>query len=133
MAHTTIKVNVATQGVRFAIQSVTTSDDIDLAIRGALLYRITNARKAIFETDDFDQCLEAIAGGVIEAFIADKTYAELRDRQALKTEIIAGLREAAVGWGIKIQRVYIPDIGRVRNIRVLSDTVVPLVPLEQEP
>ena len=130
--HTFIKVCTATQGVRFAIQSVTTSDDVDLAIRGALLYRITNARKAIFETDDFDAALEAIAGGVIEAFVANKTYAELRDRQALKTEITAGLREAAAGWGIKIQRVYIPDIGRVRNVRVLADQIVPLVPLTED-
>lgn len=123
LIHTFIKVNVATQGVRFAIQSVTTKDDVDVAIRGAALYKISNARKAIFETNDFDQSLTAIAGGVIEEYVAEHTYEELKDRQTLRVAVRAGLRKEADGWGIKLLRVYIPDIGHVRNIRVLGDEV----------
>jgi len=126
-----IKVNVATQGVRFAIQSVTTADNVDLAIRGAILYRISNARKAIFETADFDDTLEAIAGGVIEQYVSAQTYEELSDREALKAEIKKGLREEAAGWGIRLMRVYIPDIGRVKNIRVLSDSTGAVVPVNE--
>ena len=132
LIHTILKVNVATQGVRFAVQSVTTADDVDLAMRGAILYKITNARKAIFETNNFDDSLEAVAGGVIESFVAGKTYAELRDRDALKREVMQGLRGEAAGWGIRLLRVYIPDIGTVRNVRVLSDGVQSLVPLGNE-
>ena len=132
LIHTVIKVNVAMQGVRFAIQSVTTKDDVDLAIRGAVLYRITNARKAIFETADFDDALEAVTGGVIEQFVSSKTYANLSDREALKTEIKNGLRKEAEGWGIRLMRVYVPDIGRVRNIRVLSDHTESLVPVDTD-
>ena len=119
--HDFTTISVATQGLTLAAQSVTTADDVDLVVRGALLYRITNAEKAIFETDDFDKSLEAVAGGVIEKFVSSKTYEQLRDREALRTEIRRGLREEAAGWGIKLMRVYVPDIGRVRNIRVLSD------------
>jgi len=121
---------VATQGVKFAIQSVTTKDDVDIAIRGAITYKISNAAKAIFETSDFDETLEAIGCGVIESFVAGKTYEELRDREALKEEIKKGLRKEAEGWGIRLMRVYIPDIGRVRNIRVMSDTIETVVPVE---
>lgn len=129
LIHSFITVNVATQGLTLAEQSVITADDVDLAIRGAILYRITNARKAIFETDDFDQSLEAVAAGVIEQFVATKTYDELRDRKGLRDEITRGLREAASGWGIKLQRVYISDIGRVKNIRVLGSSLV--TPIEE--
>ena len=122
LIHTFIKVNVATQGVRFAIQSVTTKDDIDVAIRGAAVYKISNARKAIFETNDFDQSLAAIAGGVIEKYVAEHVYEELKDRQVLRDEVKKGLREEAAGWGIKLLKVYIPDIGHVRNIRILGDS-----------
>lgn len=121
LIHTFIKVNVATQGVRFAIQSVTTKDDIDVAIRGAALYKISNARKAIFETNDFDQSLTAIAGGVIEEYVANHTYEELKDRQTLRVAVKTGLRKEADGWGIKLLKVYVPDIGRVKNIRVLGN------------
>jgi regulator of protease activity HflC (stomatin/prohibitin superfamily) len=123
LIHTFIKINVATQGVRFDIQSVITKDDVDIAIRGAVLYKISNARKAIFETNDFDQSLAAIAGGVIEEYVANHTYEELKDRQTLRTAVRTGLRKEADGWGIKLLRVYIPDVGRVRNIRILSDSI----------
>ena len=132
LIHSFVKVNVATQGVRFAIQSVTTADDVDLAVRGDVLYRISNARKAIFETDDFDQSLEAVAGGVIETYIAARTYEQVKDREALKAELLKGLRGEAAGWGIRLMRVYIPDIGRVRNIRVLSDHTEALVPITED-
>jgi regulator of protease activity HflC (stomatin/prohibitin superfamily) len=129
LIHEFITVNTATQGLTLAEQSVITADDVDLAIRGAILYKITNAEKAIFETDDFDKSLEAVAAGVIEQFVATKTYDELRDRKGLRDEITRGLREAASGWGIKLQRVYISDIGRVKNIRVLGSSSV--TPIEQ--
>lgn len=128
LIHDFIKVNIATQGLTLAAQSVTTSDEVDLAVRGAILYRITDAEKAIFETDDFDKSLEAVAGGVIEQFVSGHTYEELKNRETIKAEIRKGLREAASGWGIKLMRVYLPDIGRVRNIRVLGDT--PVVPTD---
>jgi len=132
LIHTKFKVNTSTQGVRFAIQSVTTKDDQDVAIRGAVLYRINNAYKALFETNDFDQSLEAVAGGVIEAFVASKTYDELRDRETIRTELAKALRAEAAGWGIRLLRVYVPDIGRVRNIRVLSDSTQTILPFSQE-
>lgn len=126
LIHQFIKVNVATQGLTLAAQSVTTADEVDLAVCGAFLYRITDAKKAIFETDDFDQSLEAVAGGVLEQFVSAHTYEELKDREAIKVEIRKGLREAASGWGIKLIRVYLPDFGRVKNIRVLgSKSIVP--------
>lgn len=125
LIHNFIKVNIALQGVRFAVQSVTTTDGIPLAVRGAVRYRINDARKAIFETDDFDKSLEAVAGGVIEQVISTKRYEELRDRASLRTEIAKALRLAASGWGLRIQSVYLPDFTEVKNIRVLgSETAV---------
>lgn len=132
LIHEVLKVNTAIQGMRFAIQSVMTKDNVDLAIRGAVLYRVTNAKKAIFETADFDDALEAVTGGVIEQFVSSRTYADLSDREVLKSEIKKGLREEAAGWGIRLMRVYIPDIGRVRNIRVLSDHTELLVPITED-
>ena len=54
--------------------------------------------------------------------MAERTYDEIKDRQALRDEVKKGLRDEASGWGIKLLRFYIPDVGRVNNIRVLSDS-----------
>lgn len=133
LIHVFHKVSIAIQGVRFAVQSVITNDDIDLAIRGAILYRITDAEKAILVTDDFDDALEALVCGIVEEFAARKTYDEMRDREALKNEIMKGIRDRANEWGIKLIKTYISDIGRVSNIRVLSNqsSHVP-IPIEGE-
>lgn len=128
--HSFWKVNTSVQGVKFAVQSVTTRDDVALAIRGILLYRVINARKAIYEVDDFDQSLEAVACGVIEEFTSGKQYGELADREALKVEIIKDIRDIANGWGIKVWKVFIADIGKVTNIRVLSDIQNTIIPIE---
>lgn len=119
--HIFYKVNMAIQGVRFAIQSVITNDDVDLGIRAAILYRITDAEKAILITDNFDEALEALVCGIVEEFAARKTYDEIHDREALKNEIMKGIRDRANEWGIKLIKVYISDIGHVSNIRVLSN------------
>ena len=123
LIHSFIKVNVALQGVRFEIQSVTTKDDISLAIRGAVRYRISNARKAILETDDFDQSLEAVATGTISNVVSTRTYADLQDRDALQTELTKAVREAAQGWGIKLQNVYLSDFTKAINLRLLGGSV----------
>jgi regulator of protease activity HflC (stomatin/prohibitin superfamily) len=121
LIHTFIKVNVALQGVKFEIQSVTTKDDVPLAIRGAVRYHISNARKAIFETDDFDKSLEAVATGAISNVVSTQIYADLQDRQTLQAELTKAVREAAQGWGIKLQNVYLSDFAKAINIRLLND------------
>ncbi len=128
--HNFTVVSTAIQGVRFAAQSVMTKDNVDMCIRGVLLYKITNARKAIYIPDDFDGSLEALSCGIIEEFTADKSYLELHDREALKAEILKGIRDTANDWGIKIRKVLIGDIGKVTNIRILSDEASTIIPIE---
>jgi len=87
-------------------------DDQDVTVSGAIMYRISDARKALLNVQDYDRSLITLALGII-------ANGELHEDEILKR-----LREAAAGWGIKVMRVFITDRGNVLNIRLLTNTPI---------
>ena len=90
-------------------------DDKDVTVSGAIMYRVSDARKALLNVQDYDRSLTTLALGII-------ARGELHE-----SEILKGLREAAAGWGIKVMSVFLTDRGDVVNIRLLTNsTSVPI-------
>lgn len=83
--------------------------DKDVTISGAIMYRVSDAKKASLNVQDYDRSLTTLALGII-------ARGEQREEEILK-----GIREAAAGWGIKVIRVFITDRGSVLNIRLLTN------------
>jgi len=102
-------------------QSIVTKDKVDVVISGALIYKIYNARKSIFEVIDFDKSMTTIALGIIRGYASKHTFEELIDMDELTEQIRKELHEACTKWGIKIQGVEITDFGKTRNIRLLTN------------
>jgi len=113
-------ISVKTQVVDLRPQSVWTIDGKELVISGSIKYRVDSAAKALLDVSDYDENICTLALGIIFDFISTHTLAELKFPQ-LKEEILKGLREASRGWGLKIETIYLTDIGRVRNIRLLMN------------
>lgn len=104
-------------------QSVQTKDGKSVVVSGAIQYSIKNVYKAIFNVQDVDKALETLALGIILEYVKIRNLEECQDVGALKLEILKGIREAAQGWGLKIERVYITDLDKTRNIRLIGNTV----------
>lgn len=102
-------------------QSALTLDAKDVVIGGALQYKVINVRKAILEVNDLDLSVVSLALGIIQEHVAGHTFEQLLKLDDLKAKIRHGLREATVGWGIKIMEVFITDLGTVKNIRFIGD------------
>ena len=119
--HQIVYMETQTQVVDLRTQSVQTTDDKEIIVSGAIQYRITDVEKAILNVQDVDASLETLALGIILDFIHRKTMADLKEVEALKDELLKGMREAAKGWGVKIEKVYITDLGRTRNFRLLMN------------
>ena len=119
-------INVAPQIVDLRPQSALTKDRIDLAISGGIKYKIYDQRKAVLAVQDYDKGIQTIALGIICEFISAHPFEELvRNLPSLREIILGGIREEATGMGLKIMKVYITDIGRTKNIRMMgSDRVV---------
>ncbi len=117
------KLNVTPQAVDLRPQSVRISDNTDLVIGGAILYRISDAKKAILDVQDYDRSLQVLALGVIAEFMGRHNLTDLKISD-LREAILTGVREEAAGFGLKIMKVYITDLGCVKNLRVLGNTAI---------
>lgn len=113
-------IKVKTQIVDLRPQSVWTSDGKELVVSGSIKYRVDSAVKAVLDVFDYDANIRNLTLGIIFDFVNGKSLEKL-DLVQLKDEILKGLREASRGWGLKIETVYLTDIGRVRNIRLLMN------------
>jgi regulator of protease activity HflC (stomatin/prohibitin superfamily) len=115
---------IQTQVVDLRVQSVRTKDDKDIVISGAIQFTIKDIEKAIINIQDIDKAIETVALGIIVDFIHSKTLQECSDVDNIKVEILKGLRDVVRNWGVKIERVFITDFGKGRNLRLFSNKVM---------
>ena len=120
----TIRVKVKTQVEDLRSQSLWTLDRHEVIISGAIRYRVRDAIKALCEVYDYDSNIQAIGLGIIQQYAMEHTLDDLDTRQ-IEAQALKGIREASKGWGLTIERVYITDIGRTRNIRLLTNGHLP--------
>ena len=111
--------NISPQVVDLRPQSAMTSDSIDIAISGGIKYKVSDSRKALLDVQDYDKSMQTMALGIICEFISSHKFADLSDLSELKESILSGIREEAAGMGLKIMKVYITDIGKTTNVRMM--------------
>ncbi|KKL82127.1 hypothetical protein LCGC14_1987860 [marine sediment metagenome] len=112
--------NTSPQIVDLRPQSALTNDTKDIAISGGIKYRVSDARKALLDVQDYDKSIQTLALGIICEFISNHKFEDLSDLSELKENILSGIRDEATGMGLKIMKVYITDIGRTKNIRIMG-------------
>ncbi len=112
---------VTTQVQDVRCQSITSKDGHGMVVSGAIRFKITDIRKAMLEVKDCEESLIALSLGVLLLVANTMTEEELLDIEQLGDSILKKIREEAAGWGLKIQKVYITDLGRTRNIRLLTN------------
>jgi len=114
-------VETQTQVVDLRNQSIQTKDGQSIVVSGAIQYSIKNVQYVFCNVQDFDKALETLSLGIILEFVKNRTLEECQDIGALKSEILRGIKEAARGWGLKIEKVFITDLSKTRNIRLLTN------------
>ena len=112
---------VTTQVIDLRPQSVFTRSGRNLTISGIIKYKVTDIRKAMLDVQDYDRSLQALSLGVLLSILSTTLDVEDLSPNEIGERVLKGIREEAVGWGLKIQKVYISDFGPVRNIRLLTD------------
>ncbi len=116
-----IGIKVTPQVVDLRPQSVLTKEMDDIVISGGIKYKVSDCRKALLEVHDYDENIQTMALGIICEFMSAHSFERtVEDINELKEIILSGIREEAAGMGLKIMKVYITDIGRTKNIRVMG-------------
>lgn len=122
-----IWMEIQTQVVDLRSQSVRTKDGKDVVVSGAIQYSIKDIYKAIFNVQDIDKSIEALSLGVILEYVTNRTLEECEQIDELKKEILRGLKDAAQGWGLKIEKIFITDFGKSRNLRLLFNNTTEII------
>ena len=119
-----LDMEIKTQVVDLRNQSVRTTCGNSVVVSGAIQYRIVDISKAILDVQDIDRSLTTLALGIILEYVKQRTLDDCMDVDKLKTEILKGIRDAATGWGIKVEKVFITDLDKARNIRLLTNATI---------
>jgi len=114
-------IKIVPQLVDLRPQSTLTSDLVDVVVSGGLKYKVTDVSKTLLEVHDYDKSIQTAALGIICEYVNKRRFEEINNFSDLRDAILAGIREEASGMGLKIMKVYITDIGRTKNIRMLGD------------
>ena len=114
-------VEVKPQIIDLRSQSIRTADGKDIVVSGAIQYSIDDALSACLEVQDFDKSVVALALGVILEYVSKRNLKELQNVRTLKTEVKNGILKKAEGWGLRVDEVFITDLGVARNIRLLGN------------
>ena len=102
-------------------QSVLTADGVNMCAGGAIKYRVKDAGAAILKVQDYDETLQALSLGIISRYINSRSYDDCKDVVDIEIAVQKGVKEEARGWGLDIQSVFITDLGKARNLRLLID------------
>ena len=124
--------NISPQVVDLRPQSALTFDMKDLAISGGIKYRVSDARKALLDVQDYDKSIQTVALGIICEYVASHEFEKVTNLCNLRDVILSGIREEAAGMGLKIMKVYITDIGRTKNIRIMGGEHIVIEGTEDE-
>jgi hypothetical protein len=120
--HDLVYMDVQECVVDLRVQSVWTCDGHELAVSGGIRYAIKDVVKAICNIQDINIALANIALGTIVEFVNQRSLESCHNLVLLKDEILKGLRKEARGWGTQINDIYITDMGKTRNLRLLHST-----------
>ncbi|QMV16403.1 SPFH domain-containing protein [Vibrio spartinae] len=99
------------QAVDVPQQSAITRDNISLHVDGVLYFRVLDPYKASYGVDDYIFAVTQLSQTTMRSELGkmelDKTFEE---RDALNTNIVSAINEAAGPWGIQVLRYEIKDI-----------------------
>jgi len=116
-----IAMEVVTQVVDLPPQTIRTTDGTEIVVSGALRYRIRDVEKALFAVQDVDKALATLSLGVILEYLQKCSLADCNNIDGVKAELRKQLASEASGWGIKVEQIYLTDLGRVRSLRLFGD------------
>lgn len=105
------------QAVDVPSQSAITRDNISLVVDGVLYLKVLDPYKASYGVDNYVYAVTQLAQTTMRSEIGkielDKTFEE---REALNTNIVAQINDAAEPWGVQVLRYEIKDIEPPRTV-----------------
>ena len=115
-----VKLDVTEQVVDVRSQSLTTKDDITVAVGISIAYEVLDPFKAYYRVHDLDQSLANESLRVVGELVGESMWDGCRYGE-LGVTVLKDLRDiATTRWGLKILRVGLSDFAEHKALRVMG-------------
>ncbi len=119
------KVNITERRVDIDPQSIITKDKLNAEVDGVVYYRVVDAKKAIYEVNDFELSVPSLAKTTLRAVIGKMTLTEANEnRDKINEEVEKILDREVSKWGINVVRVELQRIEPPPDVQTAMNQVV---------
>lgn len=119
------KVNITERRVDIEPQSIITKDKLNAEVDGVVYYRVVDAKKAIYEVNDFELSVPSLAKTTLRAVIGKMTLTEANEnRDTINSEVEKILDREVSKWGVSVVRVELQRIEPPPDVQTAMNQVV---------
>ena len=111
--------NVKIAALELDEQALTTGDDVEIVVKGVLMWSIFDIRKAICDVEDVEETLGDIALGIIQDMVETQGWDYLRTEECRK-DIKKMIQRQARKWGVSVSSFKWQSIVRARTYKVFG-------------
>jgi regulator of protease activity HflC (stomatin/prohibitin superfamily) len=122
------RINITERRVDIDPQSIITKDKLNAVVDGVVYYKVDDARKAIYNVNNFAMSVPSLAKTTLRAVIGKMTLTEANEnRDTINEEVEKILSIEVSKWGIDVVRVELqrieppPDVQEAMNMVVKAE------------
>ncbi len=124
------RINITERRVDIDPQSIITKDKLNAVVDGVVYYRVEEAKKAIYNVNNFASSVPSLAKTTLRAVIGKMTLTEANEnRDQINEEVEKILSKEVSKWGIDVVRV---ELQRIEPPDDVQDAMNQVVKAENE-
>jgi regulator of protease activity HflC (stomatin/prohibitin superfamily) len=118
-------VNITERRVDIDPQSIITKDKLNAVVDGVVYYKVVDAKKSIYNVNDYELSVPSLAKTTLRAVIGKMTLTEANEnRDKINNEVEAILDLEVSKWGINVVRVELQRIEPPEDVQIAMNQVV---------
>ena len=119
------RINITERRVDIDPQSIITKDKLNAVVDGVVYYKVDDAKKAIYNVNNFEQSVPSLAKTTLRAVIGKMTLTEANEnRDSINEEVEKILSKEVTKWGIDVVRVELQRIEPPPDVQEAMNQVV---------
>ena len=119
------KINITERRVDIDPQSIITKDKLNAEVDGVVYYKVVDAKKSIYNVNNFELSVPSLAKTTLRAVIGKMTLTEANEnRDEINTRVEEILEREVSKWGISVVRVELQRIEPPPDVQTAMNQVV---------
>lgn len=111
---------VVVQTHRLSKQSITTKDQKSVVVSAVIKFTISDIKTFLLDVYQASDAIEDVAMGALRSLISNKTWDECQHTD-LESELKKVVSSEIKRFGIRVEKVTLPDLAKMISIRLLQD------------